>query len=87
MSKIYALVEDRQITVYPLTPEEIVQRNAPYEDYYEVFFNQKPVYKALTEYLDETPIVIYNYVLVNYEIKLKTFEVLIHLPVLTWEEA
>ena len=74
MSKIYALVVDRDITVYPLTPEEIVQRNAPYEDYFEVFYNQKPVYTPLTQYLEETPVVIANYVLVNYEVKLKTIE-------------
>ena len=74
MEKVYALVQDREITLYPLTQDQINQRNNPYEDYFEVFYNQKPVYTPLTQYLEETPVVIANYVLVNYEVKLKTIE-------------
>ena len=74
MEKVYALVQDREITLYPLTQDQINQRNSPYEDYFEVFYNQKPVYTPLTQYLEEIPVVIANYVLVNYEVKLKTIE-------------
>ena len=74
MQKVYALVKDREILLYPLTQEQINERNAPYEDYFEVFYNQRPTYTALTQYLEETPVVIANYVLINYEVKLKTIE-------------
>lgn len=74
MQKVYALVAEGNIALYPLPQDQINQRNIPYEDYFEVFYNQKPVYTPLTQYLEETPVVIANYVLVNYEVKLKTIE-------------
>ena len=74
MEKVYALVTEGNISLYPLTQDQINQRNSPYEDYYEVFYNQKPIHTPLTQYLEETPVVIANYVLVNYEVKLKTIE-------------
>ena len=77
MDKVFALVIDNVISIYPLTLQQIIERDAPYEDYFDVFFNQKPTYNHLTEYLVETPIVISNYVLVNYEVKLKTIEQLL----------
>ncbi len=77
MDKVFALVIDNVISIYPLTLQQIIERDAPYEDYFDVFFNQKPTYNHPTEYLVETPIVISNYVLVNYEVKLKTIEQLL----------
>lgn len=71
MVKKYALVINNQIEIYPLTPGDIIERGKAYEDYYEVFYNQRPTYNELTEYLEEVPVVIADYVLVNYVVKLK----------------
>lgn len=66
----YALVDgDNNIVIYPLTREDIYTRNQPNENYYPCYRNIKPEYNPLSQYLEDAPVVVGNYVIVNYIVR------------------
>lgn len=66
--KIFALVDDTGIVLFPLTEADIYSRNQPNENYYPCFRNVTPEYNPFYQYLIDKPVIVGNYVIVNYEI-------------------
>jgi hypothetical protein len=76
MTDIYALIENNAISIYPLTEEDINNRNAPTELYIQCYFEPQPTIDPIIEYLEEVPSYSFTSVDVNYIVRRKTVETL-----------
>lgn len=70
----YALVEDYKIILFPLTEEDINNRNNPNEDYYVCYFDDEPICDEILEYVVEIPKVIGTVVFVRHEVRKRTID-------------
>lgn len=71
---IYGLVEGQHIVVFPLTEEQINQRNNPNEDYYVCYYDEEPVVDPILEYVLEIPKVIGTSIYVRHEVRKRTID-------------
>ncbi len=72
--KIYALVEHRQIVLFPLTEDDINQRNIPNDNYHLCYFDDEPTYDPILEYVVEIPKLIGISVFVRHEVRKRTID-------------
>lgn len=75
-NKTYALVSDNEVVLYPLTIEDINQRNDPTETYLECYYapgSIRPI-AALTDKVIETPMLLGRVVYVQEKLVKKTID-------------
>ena len=68
LEKVFALVDATGIVLFPLTEADIYSRNQPNENYYPCFRNVTPEYNPFCQYLVEKPVIVGNYVIINYDV-------------------
>ncbi len=88
--RIYALVEDNHVVVYPLTVADINARANPVESYYPCFFGTQRPTPTLTHKVIVDPIVIGPAVFVQESVETKTIEELfvdLHAIATSYDEA
>jgi hypothetical protein len=73
----YALVVNKQIALYPLTIQDINERDNPAENYVTCYYDTEPEYDPLTEQLAHTPKLIGEHVFVMYRIVDKDLDAII----------
>lgn len=71
---VYALVENRTITIYPITESDINERNNPTETYYTCFFDTEPEYDGNTQVLVHVPKLLGTVVFVMYKVEDKDLD-------------
>lgn len=87
---IYALVEDGQVTLYPLSIDDINARANPAESYYLCFFNTNRPQETLTHKVIQSPIYIGTAVFVSETVETKNIDELfaeLHAVATSYDEA
>jgi hypothetical protein len=64
----YALIVDREISLYPITIADINQRDNPNETYYTCFYDTEPEYDHTTQTLVHEPKLVGTCVFVMYKV-------------------
>lgn len=70
----YALVVDHKIVLYPVSEDDVNQRNNPNEDYLICYFDDEPTYDEILEYVIEIPKLIGTTVFVTHQVRKRTID-------------
>lgn len=70
----YARIENHQIVQFPMTEQDINNRNVPNDIYYTCYYDDEPTIDPIIEYVVEIPKIIGICVYVKHEVRKRTIE-------------